>query len=120
MLPTFDEFAEMLDQEINRIPPRFCANLTGGFNIEESEKRKEEFYVLGEYTRGGHLGCFIVFYYGSFVSVMRKKSRQAWETQIRETVLHEMQHHMEAEAGRNDLARKEMEEWARFMHDKQN
>jgi len=115
--PSFDEFSEMLDQAVNRIPPRFCRDLTGGFNVEEGEKRQGEYYILGEYVRAGYLGCYIVFYYGSFLGLMRKKSLQAWEAEIMDTVLHEMQHHMEAQAGTNDLARKEIEELAKALHD---
>jgi predicted Zn-dependent protease with MMP-like domain len=114
--PSIDEFTQMLDQAINRIPPHFCRNLTGGFNVEEGEKRQGEYYILGEYVRGGHLGCFIIFYYGSFLGMMGKRSLKAWEAEIMDTVLHEMQHHMEAEAGRNDLARKEIEDLAKILH----
>lgn len=113
--PSFDEFTDMLDQAVNQIPPHFCRALTGGFNVQEDEKRQGENYVLGEYVKAGYLGCFIVFYYGSFVRVMRAKTLAAWEAEIMDTVLHEMQHHLEAQAGTNDLALKEMEELAKAL-----
>jgi len=34
-IPTFDEFADMLDQTIERVPERFLHSLTGGFNVQE-------------------------------------------------------------------------------------
>lgn len=114
-VPSFNEFADMLDQAVNRIPPRFCKDLTGGFNVQEGIKRNGKFYVLGEYVTGGYLGCFIVFYYGSFVKLLRNKPKAAWEAEIMDTVLHEMQHHLETKAGRDDLARREKEELAQIL-----
>lgn len=105
--PTFDEFAEMLDRAVNKIPPRFCQDLNGGFNVQKEKKRDGKYYILGEYVEGGHLGCFIVFYYGSFVAVLAGEPLEAWEDEIIDTVLHEMQHHLESLAGQEDLARQE-------------
>jgi hypothetical protein len=54
-----------------------------------------------------------VFYYGSFVALLKDEPWKAWEAEIMDTVLHELQHHLEAESGRDDLARKEIEELAK-------
>jgi len=108
--PSFDEFAAMLDQAVDRVPLKFSRDLTGGFNVREESRRQGKYYVLGEYTEGGHLGSFIVFYYGSFVGVLKEQSYASWKAEIMDTVLHEMQHHLEAQAGRDDLARSEIEE----------
>lgn len=114
-VPSWDEFIDMLDEAISCIPPRFCKDLTGGFNVREETKHKGQYYVLGEYVTGGHLGCFIVFYYGSFVKLLKNKPKEAWEAEIRDTVLHEMQHHLETQAGRDDLARREAAELAQAL-----
>ncbi len=113
--PTYDDFTEMLDTVINRIPPRFCASLSGGFNVQKKKQRDGDYFILGEYVEGGHLGSFIVFYYGSFVEVMGDDPREAWETEILDTVLHELQHHLESLAGRDDLARREIAELAKAL-----
>jgi hypothetical protein len=107
---SFDKFAEMLDKAVNRVPPRFLQDLTGGFNLQPEKKRRGGYYIMGEYVHGGHLGCFIVFYYGSFVELLQNEPLEVWEEQIMETVLHELQHHLETEAGRDDLARQEKED----------
>lgn len=109
---SFTEFTDLLDRAINNIPPQFCRDLNGGFNVQKGKKREGSYYILGEYVEGGHLGCFIVFYYGSFVALLEDEPREAWEAEIIDTVLHEMQHHLEAQAGRDDLARQEIEELA--------
>jgi predicted Zn-dependent protease with MMP-like domain len=115
--PSFDEFTDMLDQAVNRIPPQFCMELAGGFNVQKGKKREGAYYILGEYIEGGHLGCFIVFYYGSFVGLLEDEPWEAWEAEIMDTVLHELQHHLEAQAGIDDLARKEIEELAKALRE---
>lgn len=114
-IPSFDEFADMLDEAVDRIPARFCRNLTGGFNLRPEKNRDGDYYIMGEYVEDGVLGCYIVFYYGSFVALLQAEPLATWEEEIIDTVLHEMQHHLEALAGREDLARQEMEEIARAL-----
>jgi hypothetical protein len=115
--PSFEAFAAMLDRAVDRIPAYFCRNLTGGFNVRKDKKREGEYYTLGEYVEGGGLGCFIVFYYGSFAEVLQDESYDTWEAEIVDTVLHEMQHHLESQAGRDDLARQEIEALAKALRE---
>lgn len=114
-IPTLEEFAEMLDKAIENIPERFIRSLTGGFNLEENKKRDGDYYIMGEYIEDGFLGCFIMFYYGSFKALLADEPLPVWEEEILDTVLHELQHHLESMAGRDDLAQKEMEELARAL-----
>ncbi len=113
--PSFDKFADMLDEVIDRIPLRFLRNLTGGFNLHEEKKMDGKYYILGEYIEDNPLGCFIIFYYGSFFELLQNEPWEVWEAEVLETVLHELQHHLEAQAGSDDLARKEMEELAKDL-----
>ena len=109
-VPSFDEFADMLDLAIERIPERFLRALTGGFNVQEEKKRDGDYYVMGEYIEDGLLGNFIMFYYGTFKALLADEPLAVWEEEIMDTVLHELQHHLESMAGRDDLAQKEIEE----------
>jgi len=109
---SFDQFAAMLDRAVDRIPSRFLRDLTGGFNLREGKKREGEYYILGEYIEDGIGGCLIMFYYGSFVGLLEDEPYDCWEAEIADTVLHELQHHLESLAGCDDLARKEIEELA--------
>lgn len=111
--PSFNQFAEMLESVVQRIPPRFCRDLPGGFNVQKGKKRDGEYFILGEYVEDYYLGSFIVFYYGSFVGLLADMPWEAWEAEILDTVLHELQHHREALAGRDDLAREELAELLR-------
>lgn len=116
--PSFDQFAEMVDIAVDRIPPRFCRDLTGGFTVQEKSKSDGRYITMGQYVEGGHLGCFIVFYYGSFAALLNNQPIEVWQKEILDTVLHEMQHHLESMAGRNDLARQEMAELAQALKGK--
>ena len=113
--PSFNQFADLLDDAVDRIPDRFLRDLSGGFNLRKETKRDDGYYILGEYVEDGLGGCFIVFYYGSFVALLANEPVTVWEAEIIDTVLHEMQHHLEAMAGRDDLAQKEIEELARVL-----
>jgi hypothetical protein len=53
----------------------------------------------------------------SFVALLQDEPRQAWEAEIMDTVLHELQHHLESRAGREDLARREIAELARVLRE---
>mgnify|MGYP000912407215 CR=1 FL=1 len=108
--PTFDEFTEMVDKAVNRVPPYYYRCLNGGFNVLRKKKREDEFYIMGEYVEDEHLGCLIVFYYGSFAALLHDEPLESWEQEIMDTVLHELQHHLESMAGCDDLARREIEE----------
>ena len=113
--PSFDMFAEMLDRAVDRIPDRFLRDLTGGFNLRQGKKREGEYFILGEYIEDGIGGSFIMFYYGSFVGLLADEPDDCWEAEIIDTVLHEMEHHLESLAGCDDLARREIEELTRVL-----
>ena len=107
---SFDEFADMLDLAIDRIPLDYLGALTGGFNLQEEAKKEGDYYIMGEYIEEYPLGCFIMFYFGSFVAVLKEESLGTWEDEVIETVLHELQHHLESLAGSEELARQEIED----------
>ncbi|AGL01390.1 hypothetical protein [Desulfoscipio gibsoniae] len=86
--PSFDKFAAMLNRAVDSIPPHFLRGLTGGFNLQEDEKCEGEYYILGEYIEDSILGCFIVFYYGSFVGLLKNEPDDCWEAEIVDTVLY--------------------------------
>jgi len=112
---TFDQFADLVDQAIKRIPARFYRDLNGGFNVQPGKKRDGRWYIMGEYVCDSYLGCLIILYYGSFVALLKGEPEPVWAQEIMETVIHELQHHREAMAGRDDLARREIEELEKIL-----
>ena len=61
------------------------------------------------------LGCllFLLWFFCRFAG---EETEEVWKEEIQDTVLHEMQHHLESLAGRDDLARQELEELARALY----
>lgn len=105
-----DQFTDFADSFVNdEVPPALLHGLNLGIVVLPEEKEEGEFYIMGEYITE-ELGCHVVLYYGSFVKTLRGEPRAVWEENIKETIKHELQHHLEALAGDEKLARKEMEE----------
>jgi hypothetical protein len=111
---SLDEFTELAERLVDEIPPRLCRDLNGGFAVLPDEKRDKEFLIMGEYIEDDMLGSYVVFYYGSFAALLGDELWEAWEAELRETVWHELRHHLESLAGVDDLTHEELEELARF------
>lgn len=105
---TLDQFESLAAAFIDEIPEKLCARLNGGFLLLPEAKKDGEFYVMGEYVEDDVMGCSIILYYGSFVKLLEESSREEWEKELRDTIVHELRHHLESMAGVDDLAREEM------------
>lgn len=100
---TYDEFGEVLEEEVGLLPDYVMDELSGGVILEEREyphpdRLADDLYILGTYSRG-RMGTQVALYYGSFVRTLQHASDEAVRAQIRETLRHEFLHHMEARAG---------------------
>lgn len=111
---SLDEFTELAHRLVDEVPSRLVRDLNGGLMVLPETKREEEFLIMGEYIEEGYLGSFIVFYYGSFAALLGDAEPVVWEDELRETVWHELRHHLESLAGVDDLTREELEELARY------
>jgi len=114
-----DEFTELAGRLVDRVPGHFCRDLNGGFLVLPESKPDEEFYIMGEYVEDPVMGSYVVLYYGSFAAVLEGEPREVWEDELWETILHELQHHLEALAGVDDLARAELAELARWRAERE-
>jgi len=103
-IDTFTEFAQRVVE--TEIPEALLKDLNLGILVLEEERRKDDGVILGEYSVS-NVGRKVVLYYGSFASIYGGRSRKAWEEQIRRTIKHELQHHVEHLAGDRTLARQE-------------
>ncbi|MCL6639305.1 MAG: metallopeptidase family protein [Firmicutes bacterium] len=105
------------------IPEAFLRDLNGGIVVVEEAKPDPEIdgvYILGEYIEDPFgLGRLIVIYHGSFAALYSREPETVWKEELRATLLHEIQHHLEALAGVDDLDREdarilaEFKNWAR-------
>lgn len=110
---TFDQAGDLLDKLMEDFPPALFDGLNGGVNLLEEAVPDEEFpgarvYILGDYNND-LLGRYINLYYGSFAAMAENEdwTEEDWETELRQTVSHELTHHMEGRGGLHALEDKD-------------
>lgn len=107
---SLDQFESLATAFIDEIPERLCAELNGGFLLLPEAKKDGDFYIMGEYVEDSMMGCSIILYYGSFVCLLEDGDGEEWEEELKDTILHELRHHLESMAGVDDLTREETAE----------
>ena len=109
---TPEEFEKHARAVFDAIPPQFRARVDGP-HVELPPRPSEQVpgsYVLGEchhhpdWTGDSPLHSSVYLHYGSFAALARRDPGFAIVDEIRETVLHEVQHHLEDAAGIDRLA----------------
>ncbi len=108
MILSIDEVGEILDQLMEELPEGILDGLNGGVNLSEEERRPEgkdgdTMLLLGEYIASSAMGYYINIYYGSFLASFSRRPKEEWVKQLRETLHHEITHHLERRAGCRDL-----------------
>jgi hypothetical protein len=115
---TFERFLETAYRLWDQIPEDFKRGLQGMHVLENAKRDPDEpgLFRLGEYLSPGYptvlggfegLGRHIALYYGSFRAVAYPGFD--WEEEIWETLLHELRHHLEFLAWRDDLVEEDLE-----------
>lgn len=120
MILTFDQAGDLLDQLAEDFPEALFEELNGGVNLLEDAVPDPEFpqghmYVMGEYC-DNLLGRYINLYYGSFVALAKIEdwTEEDWSEELRQTLSHELTHHMETRGGLHALDDKDeaqMDAW---------
>ncbi len=105
---SFEEVGEMLDEIASGFPQEIYKELNGGVVLLPEAKlnpaaRNRDLYILGEYHKGGPLGRYIIFYYGSFSHAYGHIAKEALKEQLIRVFKHEFMHHLESLAGERDL-----------------
>ena len=106
------DFRLLAGRLYDRLPRPLLTGLNGGLSVLDRVKTDREgppgTFILGEYhIQEPGLGRLICIYHGSFLRVLGNAPPAAWEEELWRTMLHEIRHHREAMAGRNDLADEE-------------
>lgn len=103
--PSFNQFCDLADEIIRRIPEIYKQGISGVFVTREVVKDEEipEVYILGHYNHGGYLEPTIDIYYGSFRQVFRGSPLAEIKEELWETITHEIRHHLEENAGLHTL-----------------
>jgi predicted Zn-dependent protease with MMP-like domain len=113
----FEEFEERAHADFDEIPPEFREHVQGPIVVREAKRHRtiRGMLTLGEcvhapgWMPGEQLLSTIWIYHGSFEAVAARDPDFDIAAELRETVRHEVQHHLEDMAG---LARLRDFDWA--------
>ena len=118
MVLDFDRAGDMLDAIAEQLPEGIFDGLNGGVSLLPDTVTDPEFddevYIMGEFCCD-QMGRYINLYYGSFATMAEEEgwTQEDWERELRETLHHELTHHIEGLAGERGLELKD----AQFMED---
>jgi hypothetical protein len=117
---TIDEAEEMLNEIADSLPKEIFEHLNGGVNLRPEHKlspyaKANDLYILGEYSRSRMLGRYILIYYGSFVKIHGHLTPERFKEHLKNTLYHELTHHLESLAGEKDLEIKDAEKLRGFL-----
>ena len=123
MVLSFEQAGDLLDKLAESFPEALFDELNGGVNLLEEAVPDQEFpearvYVLGEHCND-LLGRYINLYYGSFAAMAENEdwTEADWEEELRQTLSHELTHHMEGRSGLHALEDKDEAEMASWREE---
>ena len=123
MVLSFEQAGDLLDTLAESFPEALFDELNGGVNFQEEAVPDQEFpkgqvYILGEYC-DDLLGRYINLYYGSFAAMAKNEdwTEEDWEQELRQTLSHELTHHMEGRSGLHALDDKDEAEMAAWQEE---
>ena len=123
MVLSFEQAGALLDTLAESFPEALFDGLNGGVNFQEEAVPDQEFpkgqvYILGEYC-DDLLGRYINLYYGSFAAMAENEdwTEEDWEQELRQTLSHELTHHMEGRSGLHALDDKDEAEMAAWQEE---
>ena len=112
---SFDQVGELLDELAEPFPEALFEGLNGGVNLREEVMLDpafpdREMFVMGDYC-DNLLGRYINLYYGSFAAMAEREdwTLEDWRQELRQTLSHELTHHMEGRGGLHAL--EELDAW---------
>lgn len=115
---SFEHFERMVTLQWRRIPRRFRAGVHV-LRVERGSRRHPGsvagLYDLGTYqTDDEHLGPAVTIYYGSFRRVFAHAHPRQLRREVAKTLAHELLHHWELSAGRDELGDEDRRQLARW------
>lgn len=116
---SIDRMQVLLEQIVDEVPEVFFRELNGGIRLVEEtvvapEAVDDDVLIMGEYCEDD-LGCCILIYYGSFCEAFEDEAEEVILGELRETLLHEFTHHIEALAGEYGLEEKDAAEIEAYL-----
>lgn len=100
---SFEQAGEMLDRAVDALPEEIYRDLNGGVNLIPEERLSGDGrYIMGLYHNDS-MGRYIEIFYGSFAALYGDMRPARFEKHLRETLHHELTHHLESKAGDRSL-----------------
>ncbi len=107
---SFEEAGRILDEACEALPPGLFRDLNGGVSLLPGERKGEDGrYILGLY-HNDMMGRWIELFYGSFRRVYAGAEEDEVARALRETLHHELTHHVEGLAGDRTLEKQDQRE----------
>ena len=111
---TFDQFSRVAQEAFQSFPEAYREGIEGVTTVEAMEAHPElpGMVTLGECITQAYNSVWqspettrsrVVLYYGSFLRMEQDDPDFSWEGELRETLTHELQHHLESLAGEDAL-----------------
>lgn len=123
MVLTFDQAGDVLDELAETFPEALFEGLNGGVHLvrdamPDQEIPQADLYTMGEYHQD-LLGRYINLYYGSFAAVAEREdwTEDDWWRELRQTLSHELTHHMEGRGGLHALDDKDEAQMAAWREE---
>jgi protein-tyrosine-phosphatase len=109
---SFEQAGSVLDDAVEALPQEIFADLNGGVNLIPGEKRDEDGdYIMGLYHHDT-MGRYIEIFYGSFAALYPDATEDEFARELKNTLHHELTHHIENKAGDRTLERWDEEQKA--------
>jgi len=116
--PRCSELERRVREEMDGVPEVYRKGIVSVEVILEAPEHPvlEAYYTLGECVphqvpwdigENGEVLSDLVIYYGSFRKLAESDPDFDWREELRETILHEIRHHLEARAGTYELERED-------------
>jgi len=114
---TFEEAEIMLDELIDELPPEIFNGLNCGVSLlPDTMYNSNGLLILGQYhVQPYGLGRYVTINFGSLVMVHGHLPAEDFKIKIKETLHHELTHHLEHLAGDKTLENKDKQDVARFL-----
>ncbi len=123
MVLSYERAGDLLDELIEPFPEALFEGLNGGVHLVEDAMPDPEFpqadlFIMGEYHED-LLGRYINLYYGSFAAVAEREdwTEEDWAAELRQTLSHELTHHMEGRGGLHALDDKDEAQMAAWREE---
>ena len=119
---SFDEVNILIDEIVAGIPEPILRGLNGGVNLVPGLKmhpkaRRSDLYIMGEYCYQPYgLGRVVYIYYGSLERLYGYAPDETVAKAVKDTIYHELTHHLEGLAGDRSLEVEDAVNLARYLN----